>query len=407
MRPGAGDTAAPPCLATIRTEHIVRPGAGRSGAPQPATRPQPGDAWHRIPTTLPSRRARALDAQRGRLAPLDPPALPHGGILAPAARRRLRADAGVLRDLRTSASAASRSSCSTCRGASSRCSAPRSCPPTRCCSCCCSVSLLIAIFLLTRAVRPRLVRLGLSRRRCTWSSCSARSSTGSRAARAARRSSTAHRALDPRRAACSSTWSSRSSALFLAHTFLAYFVGVDRLAPAGSAARRSSTRRRSSSCAARPALIFFDFACFREQTCLVACPYGRLQSVLLDRQSLIVGYDSRARRAARQGRQRPRRRPPVTASTAAAACTPARPGIDIRDGLQMECIHCTQCTDACDAVMVRVGKPRGLIRYGSRDGARGACAARAAAARGALSRGAGGHARRCSAGLLGTAATPR
>jgi cytochrome c oxidase accessory protein FixG len=111
--------------------------------------------------------------------------------------------------------------------------------------------------------------------------------------------------------------------------------------------------------------VFLDFAWFREQTCLVACPYGRLQSALLDRQSVIVAYDVT--------RGEPRghgvgARPGLGDCVACNACVNTCPtGIDIRDGLQMECIHCTQCADACDSIMEKVGKPAGLIRYSSQD----------------------------------------
>jgi cytochrome c oxidase accessory protein FixG len=153
-------------------------------------------------------------------------------------------------------------------------------------------------------------------------------------------------------------------ALFLAHTFLAYFVGVERLA---QWVRLSPAEHPTAFfvMALTTAAIFLDFAWFREQTCLVACPYGRLQSVLLDRQSLIVGYDA--------ARGEPRARGTARAGGAGdcidcGACVLTCPtGIDIRDGLQMECIHCTQCADACDAIMDRVGRPRGLIRYSSED----------------------------------------
>ncbi len=154
-------------------------------------------------------------------------------------------------------------------------------------------------------------------------------------------------------------------ALFLAHTFLAYFVGIERLA----LWVRSSPVEHPTAfllMAGTTAAIMFNFTYFREQTCLVACPYGRLQSVLLDRQSLIVGYDVKRGEPRAKG----------TKDRAAAqgdcidcgACVMTCPtGIDIRDGLQMECIHCTQCADACDDIMDRVGTPRGLIRYTSRD----------------------------------------
>ncbi len=154
-------------------------------------------------------------------------------------------------------------------------------------------------------------------------------------------------------------------ALFLAHTFLAYFVGIEQLA---RWVRLSPAEHPTAFLlmAGTTAAIMFNFTYFREQTCLVACPYGRLQSVLLDRQSLIVGYDVK--------RGEPRGK--VTKEAAGArgdcidcgACVMTCPtGIDIRDGLQMECIHCTQCADACDDIMDRVGKPRGLVRYTSRD----------------------------------------
>jgi cytochrome c oxidase accessory protein FixG len=112
------------------------------------------------------------------------------------------------------------------------------------------------------------------------------------------------------------------------------------------------------------ALLLIDFGRFREQTCTVVCPYGRFQSVLLDRRSLIVGYDVR--------RGEPRGKPGSAEILGdcvdCGACVRTCPtGIDIRDGLQMECIHCTQCIDACDAIMDRVGKARGLVRYTSRD----------------------------------------
>jgi cytochrome c oxidase accessory protein FixG len=110
--------------------------------------------------------------------------------------------------------------------------------------------------------------------------------------------------------------------------------------------------------------IMLDFTWFREQTCLVACPYGRIQSVLLDRQSLIVAYDTQRGEPRTRGRNRT---PNAGDCIDCGACTLTCPtGIDIRDGLQMECIHCTQCADACDDIMTKIGRPVGLIRYSSR-----------------------------------------
>jgi len=113
-------------------------------------------------------------------------------------------------------------------------------------------------------------------------------------------------------------------------------------------------------------LLMYDFMIFREQTCLIACPYGRFQSVMLDQQSLIVAYD--------HNRGEPRKKGKHNAEDKAGHCVDCNQcvvvcptGIDIRNGLQMECINCTQCIDACDAVMDKVGFPQGLIRYTSQD----------------------------------------
>ncbi len=160
--------------------------------------------------------------------------------------------------------------------------------------------------------------------------------------------------------------------MFLAHTFLAYFVGVEAL-------RHWITRSPLEHpvaflvMAATTALMLLDFGWFREQVCLVACPYGRFQSVLLDRRSLIVGYDGRRGEPRGIFRRRKRATAPCQPESwgdciDCGACVVTCPtGIDIRDGLQMECIHCTQCMDACDAIMDKIGRPRGLIRYSSKD----------------------------------------
>jgi cytochrome c oxidase accessory protein FixG len=152
-------------------------------------------------------------------------------------------------------------------------------------------------------------------------------------------------------------------ALLLAHTFLAYFVGVEQLAVW---VRRSPVEHPSSFAVmgVTSVLVFLDFAYFREQTCTIACPYGRWQAVLLDKSSMIVAYDARRGEPRRKGKDRTGAGDCIDC----AACVQTCPtGIDIRDGLQMECIHCTQCADACDAIMDSVHKPRGLIRYSSRE----------------------------------------
>ncbi len=108
-------------------------------------------------------------------------------------------------------------------------------------------------------------------------------------------------------------------------------------------------------------LIYFDFAWFREQFCVVLCPYGRLQSVMHDKDSIIVGYD--VKRGEPRG---PLKKPGFGDCIDCKKCVTACPtAIDIRDGTQMECVACAQCADACDEVMAKIGRPKGLIRYAS------------------------------------------
>jgi cytochrome c oxidase accessory protein FixG len=112
-----------------------------------------------------------------------------------------------------------------------------------------------------------------------------------------------------------------------------------------------------------------DFCFFREQTCIIACPYGRLQSVLLDQNSLIVSYDKR--RGEQRGKIRKQKNsdsslPVLGDCIDCGNCVTTCPtGIDIREGLQMECINCTQCIDACNTVMKKIGRAPDLIRYSS------------------------------------------
>ncbi len=152
---------------------------------------------------------------------------------------------------------------------------------------------------------------------------------------------------------------------FLANTFLAYFVGWDRLIEWMT---QPPTRHTGAFgvMLATTLLMFFDFAWFREQTCIVACPYGRFQSVLLDRQSLIVGYDTK-RGEPREKWRRNQQRSAGDCIDCHLCVSTCPTGIDIREGLQMECVACTQCIDACDEVMDRVGLDRGLIRYTSQE----------------------------------------
>ncbi|QDT67937.1 Ubp3 associated protein Bre5 [Planctomycetes bacterium MalM25] len=153
----------------------------------------------------------------------------------------------------------------------------------------------------------------------------------------------------------------------LANTFLAYFVGVDALNEWIWTQPPWKHPGAFALVAFVTGLMLFDFCYWREQLCIIGCPYGRFQSVMLDRSSLIVGYDPN--RGEPRGRGRDREAKGLGDCVDCHLCVEVCPtGIDIRDGLQLECVNCTQCIDACNTVMQRVGKPEGLIRYSSQAG---------------------------------------
>lgn len=115
-------------------------------------------------------------------------------------------------------------------------------------------------------------------------------------------------------------------------------------------------------------LLYIDGSWFREQLCLIVCPYGRLQSVLIDNDSLVVGYDEKRGEPRGKGKDRENLGDCVDCGRCVAVCPT---GIDIRHGLQLDCIACTQCIDACDEVMDKLSMPRGLVRYDSLRGLSG------------------------------------
>jgi cytochrome c oxidase accessory protein FixG len=121
-------------------------------------------------------------------------------------------------------------------------------------------------------------------------------------------------------------------------------------------------------------LLFYGiFARFREQACTFICPYGRLQSTLLDENTIVVAYDYKRgekRGSLRRSQNQEQRQAAGQGDCIACnQCVTVCPtGIDIRNGTQMECVHCTSCIDACDSVMTKIGRPRGLIRYASLNG---------------------------------------
>lgn len=153
----------------------------------------------------------------------------------------------------------------------------------------------------------------------------------------------------------------------IAHSFMAYFIGAKNLlvmmenSPAQNMTYFTLVVFFT-------AVTLFDFGWFREQFCVIMCPYGRIQSVLLDQKSLAVVYDTQ-RGEPRKGR--------ALAGEKSGDCVGCNrcvqvcpTGIDIRNGLQMECVSCTACIDACDEIMDKVKKPKGLIRYDTLDGSK-------------------------------------
>lgn len=189
----------------------------------------------------------------------------------------------------------------------------------------------------------------------------------------------------------------------IAHTVMAYLIGVEQV-------RNTVTHSPATNWAGFTGLVmftgifYFVFAKLREQVCTVVCPYGRLQSVLLTRDSMIVAYDFIRGEPRGKLKREKKQTPACTGSCAGCTsqlhadrlgtvadaqavplklkdlipkgdcidctlCVQVCPtGIDIRNGLQMECINCTACMDACDQVMEKIGKPKGLIRIDSQKG---------------------------------------
>lgn len=120
------------------------------------------------------------------------------------------------------------------------------------------------------------------------------------------------------------------------------------------------------------AVFYFIFAWFREQVCVIACPYGRLQSVLLDNKSIVVAYDyKRGEKEAGRAKFKKNEDRPTTGKGDCIDCHQCvdvcPTGIDIRNGTQLECVNCTACIDACDFMMEKVELPKGLIRFASED----------------------------------------
>ena len=157
----------------------------------------------------------------------------------------------------------------------------------------------------------------------------------------------------------------------IANVFLAYLIGSDRLLQYITHGPKNHLNTFIS-LLIFTGVFYFVFSWFREQVCLIACPYGRLQDVLLDNRSIVVAYDYK-RGEKEKGRGKFKKKEDRAASGKGDCidcfqCVHVCPtGIDIRNGTQLECINCTACIDACDKMMEHVGFPKGLIRYASEE----------------------------------------
>ena len=158
---------------------------------------------------------------------------------------------------------------------------------------------------------------------------------------------------------------------FIANVFLAYVVGSDAL----FLMMEEGPIKQSENFIALlifTCVFYFVFVWFREQVCIIACPYGRLQGVLLDDKSINVAYDF-VRGEKESGRAKFNKKEDRAATGKGDCidclqCVHVCPmGIDIRNGTQLECTNCTACIDECDTIMTSVGLPNGLIRYASED----------------------------------------
>ncbi len=154
----------------------------------------------------------------------------------------------------------------------------------------------------------------------------------------------------------------------IVNTFLAYIIGVDELFAI-------ITGPFAANKAGFVVLLLFTtvfygvYSRFREQVCLIVCPYGRMQGVLLDKDSIVVAYDYvRGEPRHKMDKRETKREGDCIDCLQCIKVCPT--GIDIRNGTQLECTNCTACIDACDSMMEKVNLPKGLIRYDSENGIR-------------------------------------
>lgn len=151
---------------------------------------------------------------------------------------------------------------------------------------------------------------------------------------------------------------------FISNIFLAYIISMDKLI---QIVTDPPSQHLSGLFAitAFSGVFYFIFSYFREQVCTLVCPYGRLQGVLLDQDSIVIAYDYKRgepRGKLKKGDDFTNRGDCIDCHLCVDVCPT---GIDIRNGIQLECVNCTACIDACDNVMDKIKRPRGLIRYAS------------------------------------------
>ena len=158
--------------------------------------------------------------------------------------------------------------------------------------------------------------------------------------------------------------------ILIAHTAMAYLIGYERVF---EIVRHSPSENIAGfiGLVGFTGIFYSVFAYFREQACIAVCPYGRLQGVLLVKDSVVVAYDWL--RGEPRGKIKKQTEPVAEVKKGdcidCKLCVHVCPtGIDIRNGTQLECVNCTACIDACDDVMVKIGKPKGLIRFASYNG---------------------------------------
>ena len=156
-------------------------------------------------------------------------------------------------------------------------------------------------------------------------------------------------------------------AFIIAHIFLSYIISMDKVISIIS--QPPSAHLTGFVAIIAFSLIFYwVFAFFREQACTIVCPYGRLQGVLLDQDSIVIAYDHKRgepRGKIKRGEVQSDKGDCIDCHLCVDVCPT---GIDIRNGIQLECVNCTACIDACDEVMLKINRPKKLIKYASLNG---------------------------------------